>query len=212
MHLSIWCPTTPPPGAKLGEIWGFDPNFAPVCGGFDQCFCRDEMESAHCIQVDSSEETTVLVCLETQNGSRNREVTFKGHKDELVRGINHVFSDIFCGKTVPLIIQVRDILGSNAVQLTVYLVKQVRDETWGQGMFVDLVKQHIPNRAVIKAIQVVHKPEVGLGVGLCLYFIYTCNNKGLRFIFSLYILCHAVWLAGPPLYQELINQGACSSV
>ena len=139
------------------------------------------MDSLQQLEVDSSEETTVLVCLETENGSRNREVTFKGHKDER---INTEFSDIFCGKTVPLIIQVRDILVSNAVQLTVYLVMQVHYETWGQGMFVDLVKQNIPNQAVIKAIQVVHKPEVGLRV--CMYFIHVTTKSnstlGLRLI------------------------------
>ena len=44
------------------------------------------------------EEITVLVCLETENGSRNREVTFKGHKNELVQGIEKEFSDILCAR------------------------------------------------------------------------------------------------------------------
>ena len=97
------------------------------------------------------EEITVLVCLETENGSRNREVTFKGHKNELVQGIEKEFSDILCARGEQLIVQ-------------------IRDETWGQGMFVDLIKQHIPNRAVIKAIQVVNKHhEVGVAHYQCIY-------------------------------------------
>lgn len=125
---------------------------------------------------DEKAATTVLVCLETNHGSRNREVTFEGHKEELIQKIKTEFSDILVAETTQIVVQ-------------------IRDETWGQGMFVDLMKQAIPNRAVIKAIQIVSKKTQDHEVGVS----HTPTQWGLAtYSFSIYgvsIATHSYFLS-----------------
>ena len=82
---------------------------------------------------DINRDLCVLVCLETSNGSRNRAVKFSGKKEALVPAIKSCFSDI---------------LASDAE-----LILQIRDDSWGADVFVDLIEQNVPDRAVIKVLQ-----------------------------------------------------------
>ena len=75
----------------------------------------------------------VLVRLETPNGSQNRAVKFSRKKEALIPAIKSCFSDI---------------LASDAE-----LILQIRDDSWGADVFVDLIEQNIPDRAVIKVLQ-----------------------------------------------------------
>lgn len=82
---------------------------------------------------DINRDLCVLVRLETPNSSRNRAVKFSGKKEALVPAINSCFSDI---------------LASDAD-----LILQIRDDSWGADVFVDLIEQNVPDRAVIKLLQ-----------------------------------------------------------
>lgn len=82
---------------------------------------------------DINRDLCVLVRLETPNGSRNRAVQFSGKKEALVPAIKSCFSDI---------------LASDAE-----LILQIRDDSWGADVFVDLIEQNVPDRAVIKVLQ-----------------------------------------------------------
>ena len=70
---------------------------------------------------DINRDLCVLVRLETPNGSRNRAVKFSGKKEALVPAIKSCFSDI---------------LASDAE-----LILQIRDDSWGADVFVDLIEQ-----------------------------------------------------------------------
>lgn len=80
-------------------------------------------------------EKTVLVKIQTPTGYRNRPVRFTGGKEELLRATMVAFCDI---------------LTSNEPN-NVYL--QILDETWGNGVFVDLLDQDIPPRSVLLAVE-----------------------------------------------------------
>ena len=84
-------------------------------------------------------ELCVLVGLETQNGVRNRPVKFAGGKDVLLAKIRERFSDI--------------------LSVDAELVLQIRDDSWGADVYVDLLDQPIPDRAVIRLL-VEQKKEV----------------------------------------------------
>lgn len=80
-----------------------------------------------------AEEKRVLVKLETPTGDRNRPVTFSGGKNELLCATKKEFSDIL------------------ATDSDIYF--QILDESWGQGIYVDLLNQEVPPRSVIKAVE-----------------------------------------------------------
>ena len=80
---------------------------------------------------------TALVCFQTQVASRNREVTFLGGKEELIAEIKTIF-----------------------VEEDNSLILQIFDQTWQNGMFVDLISQPILDRSVIQVIQCPHERHV----------------------------------------------------
>ena len=82
---------------------------------------------------DINRDLCVLVRLETPNGSQNRAVKFSGKKEALIPAIKSCFSDI---------------LASDAK-----LILQICDDSWGADVFVDLIEQNVPARAVIKVLQ-----------------------------------------------------------
>lgn len=73
-------------------------------------------------------EKTVLIKLQTlsQSGTRNRLVTFSGGKQDLFCATKNIFGDI---------------LSKNG---EIFL--QILDESWGDGVFVDLQEKEIPSR------------------------------------------------------------------
>ncbi len=75
---------------------------------------------------------TVLVKLKTDCGLRNRPVSFCGGKDELLDATKVRFDDLLDGNDIYL---------------------QILDESWGDGVFVDLLDQDIPPRSIILAVE-----------------------------------------------------------
>lgn len=108
------------------------------------------------------EERCVLVGLETANGVRNRPVKFSGQKSALIASVRERFADI---------------LPSDAE-----LVLQIRDDSWGTDVYVDLLDQPIPDRAVIRLLIVdMQKEKVQvsllfnpLHVHVCAARVYSC--------------------------------------
>ena len=91
---------------------------------------------------EKTEEKTVLVKLQTSTGYRNRPVTFVGDKGKLIQATKVVFKDLL----------------SNSAESDhddIYL--QILDESWGDGIFVDLLDQDIPSRSVLLAVEVSKK-------------------------------------------------------
>ncbi len=82
-----------------------------------------------------AEEKTVLVKLESlsQQGTRNRPVSFSGGKEELLCATKEKFSDIL------------------SKDGDIYL--QMLDDSWSDGVFVDLQDQDISSRSVLKAVE-----------------------------------------------------------
>ena len=78
-------------------------------------------------------EKTVLVQLQTASGSRNRPVSFNGGKKELLSATKAKFADVLFTDGE--------------------LFLQIRDESWGEGTFVDLEDQDFPARSVLKAVE-----------------------------------------------------------
>ena len=78
------------------------------------------------------EKTMVLVRLETPSGERNRPVSFFGGKRELQAATLATFSDLLSGDA--------------------NLYFQVQDQSWGDGVFVDLQEQAISPRSIVRAV------------------------------------------------------------
>lgn len=81
----------------------------------------------------SDGQKTVLVSLDTLNGVRRRVVSFVGDKNGLLSAVLESF---------------RDVLHSES---SIFL--QIRDESWGENMFVELIDQEIPDRSVINVVE-----------------------------------------------------------
>lgn len=79
-------------------------------------------------------EKTVLVKLETVSGCRNRPIAFKGGKKELILATEEKFKDVLV--------------------MDGELYMQILDESWGDGVFVDLLDQNISDRSVLKAVEI----------------------------------------------------------
>ena len=79
-------------------------------------------------------EKTFLVKLETAAGDHNRPISYSGGRDELLSATKDTFSDIL------------------TIDSEIYL--QILDESWGQGIFVDLQDQEVQTRSVIKAVEI----------------------------------------------------------
>ena len=79
-------------------------------------------------------EKCVLVGLETPSGVRNRAVHFTGQKQELLSAVRESFADLLSRST------------------DAELILQIRDDSWGVDVFVDLLQQNVPNRAVLKVL------------------------------------------------------------
>ena len=144
MHLSLYCPSTLSTGllgAKVGVYSEFSADFAPRGWGLRffalahahvhvavscarQCRARGKMEAEAVVEV--------LVGLETPNGIRNRPLKFNGQKSALIARVRERFADI--------------------LPSDVELVLQIRDDSWGTDVYVDLLDQPIPDRAVIRLL------------------------------------------------------------
>ena len=79
-------------------------------------------------------EKTVLVRLQTVSGSRNRAVTFRGGKNELLCATKAKFSDVLFQDSE--------------------LFLQIKDDSWGDDVFIDLEDQDIPPKAVLIAAEI----------------------------------------------------------
>ena len=94
---------------------------------------KDNMLVRSC-KMDVEIEKTVLVRLQTSSGSRNRAITFRGGKKELLSATKVKFSDVIFKDS------------------ELYL--QIKDDSWGDDVFVDLEDQEIPPKAVLIAVEI----------------------------------------------------------
>ena len=80
------------------------------------------------------EARTVLVKLQTLSGLRNRPVTLNnGDKNELLKATKSKFDDI--------------LTSDNEIYF------QILDESWGDGVYVDLLDQEILPRSILRAVE-----------------------------------------------------------
>ncbi len=81
---------------------------------------------------EEGEKTMILVRPETPSGERNRPVSFFGEKRELQAATLATLSDLLSGEA--------------------NLYFQVQDQSWGDGVFVDLQEQAISPRSIVRAV------------------------------------------------------------
>ena len=96
-------------------------------------------------------EKTVLVRLQTLSGSRNRAVTFRGGKKELLCATKEKFSDVLFQES------------------ELYL--QIKDDSWGDDVFLDLEDQEIPEKAVLIAAEI---KKVNIGMKKLAHCVINC--------------------------------------
>lgn len=117
------------------------------------------------------EEVCVLVGLETPSGVRNRPVKFSGDKSALLTSIRERFADILPSP------------------LEAELVLQIRDDSWGKDVYVDLLDEPIPDRAVIRLL-VEQKEKAPVSTNMFVYLNMTASVP----FFKCRSLCHSLCL------------------
>ena len=75
-----------------------------------------------------------LVDLETPSGVGNCTVHFTGQEQELLLAVRESFADLLSRST------------------DAELILHIRDDSWGVDVFVDLLQQNVPDRAVLKVL------------------------------------------------------------
>ena len=145
MHLSMSSPYTPRAGCVGGLVRGFcvfvsrfSPRGEGICNQHAPLLGLSVRMRTYHVLVSSickmDAEKTVLVRLQTSSGSRNRAVTFRGGKEELLCATKTKFGDV---------------LGQDS---ELYL--QIKDDNWGDDVFLDLEDQEIPQKAVLIAAEI----------------------------------------------------------
>ena len=117
----------------MGVGWGIEREHVPEGWGV-KLHTHVHVRSRFCCHDTQIMEKTVLLQLQTSSGSRNRPVSFIGGKKELLSATKAKFSDVL-SKDGELFLQ-------------------IRDESWGEDVFVDLMDEDIPERAMVKAVEI----------------------------------------------------------